>query len=119
MLRRGEPENYLIIYKRYMRYMSIEMAVFISWLQNFKSYQKKTKRIKPGGWFRCSRNAIQDDLGWERNKQDRAFRWLFNNGIIDRCMMGNPARRYVKLDVDGLESYLEKAEERYYRKKGL
>ena len=60
-------------------------------------------------WFWCPAKDIRDSLGWGDDAQKRVMRWLKNESAIEVAFKGQPAKRYVRINWDGLLPVINKA----------
>jgi hypothetical protein len=105
--------NWFMMPRVFLKIMKPEQAVLLSVLIDMEqmflnredpwlpaSLQKEER------WFWCSAKGIRESLGWGDDAQKRVMRWLKDEHAIQVAYKGQPAKRYVRINWEGLTPVL-------------
>ncbi len=77
----------------------LEAAAVLSYLINYHSRVKRSATYKwNSGWFYCTIEKLEEELGLPRKAQDRAIAKLKSAGALGTQLIGLPARRHFRID---------------------
>lgn len=88
--------------------MSLQQAVFVSYLANMICFSASKNKIHEEGWIKCSSKFLIDRLNLTVSQERSLMKSVVDIGIVERKMMKNPARRYIRLDVKTFQKFQNK-----------
>lgn len=97
--------RYLTIILEIAQASSYDVAAAISFLTNHCAFLEGREAVVWDGefiWFRCSTKLVRRELGFSTYKHHTIFKFLSDEGVIKRKMIGNPAKRYIAVDYDAI-----------------
>lgn len=84
-------------------------AIQLSYLINVNEIELKSGRCKPEGWFKCSSLKMKDNLVMTNYQCRMTLQKLERMGIIERKMIGDPAKRWFRIDYPHLKELMREA----------
>lgn len=97
-------DSYIIVNKDLIKKFGLEESIIIGDLASMYLYLKKEDRLNDDGFFFYSVEAMQENTSLTDYQQRKALEHLKNLGIVDICRREMPAKRFIKLDIESLES---------------
>ena len=105
--------NWFMMPRAFLRIMKPEQAILLAVLVDMEQmFLNREKPWLPSSlpqndrWFWCSAKGIRESLGWGDDAQKRVMRWLRNEHAIEVAYKGQPAKRYVRINWEGLTPVL-------------
>lgn len=95
--------KFLGVPKAFFQKMRIQDAVYLSQLMMIAVYSKSDIRTTEDGWFKCSIKYMCKTLGITNSQERRMMERMNEMKLVERKMMGNPASRFIRLDVERIE----------------
>lgn len=106
-LKSNTVKGFIKVPKCFLKNMKLQEAVFLGYLielVNYSSkYPKYTKEVDEVMWTQCSSNRVQKNLNLTPRSERTLVENLVEMGILERKMLGNPARRFIRLDEDRIK----------------
>lgn len=97
------------------RLKSIYAAILLSEIASRYKYHKEKHELEIDaegqGWFYFTQEEIEKRTTLTRKQQDTALDLLVSNGLIDKKVMGLPAKRFFKLNADTINTFFAEEEE--------
>ena len=81
-------------------------AGFLSELIARYKYHERKGQVKEGGWFYCTIDKVEEQLGIGRGQQDSVIKELLALGLIEKKSMGLPCRRHFRIRTAKLLKFL-------------
>lgn len=103
LVRMREEGSYFRVYHDFIRHLglSIEEAAILGDMINTSVMKKAEDR---DGWFDYTVKWMQSRTGLLRDAQQRVINVLKEIGCIEVTKAGNPARRRIRIDIEGIEN---------------
>ncbi len=107
-------EHYQLYYTPIAKiFNSVEAAIiFQEFVQRSQFHEQRQELIeiadKGNSWFFHTKEAIKDRTAINKYKQDKAVQRLKENGVIDTISHGMPCKRYIRLNLKGIEALSKK-----------
>jgi len=104
-------ENFRKFNVEVARYLgSINTAVLLNDMIDRFKYHRKKEELKTlpnenGYWFFYTKDLCEERTTLTRKEQDTCFKTLKKLGIIDQKVLGLPAKRYFRLNLDKLNVF--------------
>jgi len=108
-----ECKPYQPVPNRLVREMNADgdAALVLIYLVNHRRWtRKKQGELRTGGWFFCTRDRVQEDLGYTHKRQLRIFNKLIAEQWIKTKPMGPGAQRHVKINWRKLLTVLQETQ---------
>jgi hypothetical protein len=108
MLRAKAAGNYFTFFRNYVTsgVMTRDEALMVQDLINLASMKTGDE-----GWFNCTVAYLEKSLAWSADTQKRVLKSLDEKGFIEQQRRGIPPSRYVRVDIDAIETALDAAED--------
>ena len=84
-------------------------ALVLSYLINTHELLTSESRTTDDDWFRCSTGKMNSNLRLSEHQHRTILTRLVRKKLIQRKMVGNPAKRYFWINYDVLKSLLDEA----------
>lgn len=91
----------------FMMVMPLEQATVVSYLTALGRLQELEGRTR-NKFFRCSARRLCNRLSISKRQHERIIKWLVEKEYITRMMYGNPARRWIKVNVERIEEEIQR-----------
>ena len=99
-------DGYIIVNKEIARCLGLEEAVMLGELASKYKYWNDKNLLDEEGFFFATAEDIEHQTSLSAYKQRTAFKNLESKGIIETKFKGVPPKKYFKINVKNLESYL-------------
>ena len=99
-------DGYIIVNKEIARCLGLEEAVMLGELAYKYKYWNDKNLLDEEGFFFATAEDIEHQTSLSAYKQRTAFKNLESKGIIETKFKGVPPKKYFKINVKNLESYL-------------
>lgn len=96
-----------------LRILKADEALLLSFILNYRDFIDDRLLESNGGWFRLSKELVMQKLHMTERVHRRCFHKLEDLDIVDRAMMGNPAKRHLNVDMVALELAFDNAENKW------
>lgn len=100
-------DSFITVNKELIKLVGLEEAIIFGELASEWDYWSKRNEIKDG-WFFSTIENIEDKTTLSEHKQRKALNKLKELGFIDIMVKGLPAKRYIKINEDGVKDALLK-----------
>lgn len=94
--------DWLILPRWFLRVLPRDEALMLAELLNIASMREHDGRVDDG-WFRCSSKYLQSCLGVTEKQERLTIRKLKEKGLVESTKRDCPAKRYLRLKIDGLK----------------
>ena len=83
-----------------LKKLGIEAAVFLYFLIDYHSLVKQSSKYKwDDGWFYCTVDTMEKELGVPQRTQIRALKFLMEEELLEFKNRGLPAKRHVRINT--------------------
>lgn len=96
-------DGWIPVNKRLAHEVGLEGSVIYGELTRKEKWYKENDKLQEGGWFYVTEKDLEESTAIKRKGQDRGINALVKIGLIEKKLMGLPARRHFRLIDDGLE----------------
>ena len=92
--------GWFCIHRGLLKKLGMEAAVFLHFLINYHSRVKQSGKYKwDDGWFYCTVDTMEKELGVPQRTQIRALKFLMEDGLLEFKNRGLPAKRHVRINT--------------------
>lgn len=96
-------DGWIPVNKKLAHEVGIEGAIIYGELTRKEKWYKDNDKIQEGGWFYVTEKDLEESTAIKRKGQDRGINALVKIGLIEKKLMGLPARRHFRLIDEGLD----------------
>lgn len=104
-------ENYFIINRNLVKNLGLDSAVMIGELASEYDYFQKHNELVDG-WFYSTIENVEERTTLSKYNQNKIINDLKEKGIVETKLKGVPAKRYIKINEDKLEIFLQQDREK-------
>ena len=98
--------GFITVNKEIIRCLGLEEAVLLGELAGKYNYWEERNLLDEEGFFFATAEDIEHETGLSAYKQRTAFNNLESKNIIETKFKGVPPKKYFKINVEKLDSYL-------------
>lgn len=98
--------GFITVNKEIVRCLGLEEAVLLGELAGKYNYWEERNLLDEEGFFFATAEDIEHETGLSAYKQRTAFKNIESKGIIETKFKGVPPKKYFKINIEKLDSYL-------------
>ena len=91
-------------------FLQLDESYVLAFLKNQASMKEREGRTRDG-FFRCSTKTLAHGLRLTEWVERRILKSLIKEGFIERRMIGNPAKRWLKINYGKLRKAIKKVKQ--------
>lgn len=99
--------GYIVLYRQVIKVLGTDAAVMLSEIADCYEFYEKHNMLREDGYFYFTVKAVKETFGFSKYKQATAIEILKNLGLIDVKIEGYPLRRFITVNHDNIDNFVE------------